>query len=118
MLFLGHFHPLLVHRPIGGLVLLGMLEIVAHFTRSKDAAQNNHWILGFVCATALASAACGWMLASTGSYDTALLGWHRALGLALAAACLIALLMRERDWLRTFRVSLIATLALLALAGN
>ncbi len=29
MLFLGHFHPLLVHLPIGGLVILGFLEILA-----------------------------------------------------------------------------------------
>jgi len=39
--FFGHFHPLLLHLPIGGLVLLGFLELLAHWTRFKDAAQNS-----------------------------------------------------------------------------
>src|SRR5689334_9297426 len=108
MLFLGHFHPLLVHLPIGGLVLLGVLEFVACFTPWKDAAQNNRWILGFVCATAVVSAACGWMLARGGGYDPDLLKWHRALGFVLVGACLLALLFRQRDCLRAYRVSLLA----------
>lgn len=118
MLFLGRFHPLLVHLPIGGLVLLGALEFLASFTRWKDATQNNRWILAFVCATASASAACGWMLASEGGYDTELLKWHRALGFVLAGACLISLLLRQRDWLRAYQVSLIAALVLLAVTGH
>jgi uncharacterized membrane protein len=118
MLFLGHFHPLLVHLPIGGLVLLGVLEFVAQFTRWRDTAQNSQWILAFVCATTGVSAACGWLLASAGGHDAELLGRHRALGLALALACLVSLLLRSRGWLRGYRVSLIAALALLGLTGH
>lgn len=118
MLFLGHFHPLLVHLPIGGLALLGVLELVACFTRWKDAAQNNQWVLTFICATAGISAICGWLLATGGGYDAELLRWHRALGLALALGCLVSLLLLSRDMLRAYRVSLIASLALLGVTSH
>ena len=45
MLFLGHFHPLLVHLPIGGLVLLAVLELVAHFTRFSSSSGIGYWSL-------------------------------------------------------------------------
>jgi uncharacterized membrane protein len=45
VLFLERFHPGLVHLPIGGLVLLGVLEVLAKFRRFKGAAQNNRLIL-------------------------------------------------------------------------
>lgn len=118
VLFLGHFHPLLVHLPIGGLVLLGVLELVACVTRWKDAAKNSLWILGFVSVAACASGACGWMLAQGPGYGQQLLKWHRAAGLALTGACLVSLLLRQREQLRAYRVSLVATLLLLGVAGH
>ena len=63
ILFLGRFHPLLVHLPIGGLVLLGILEFLSACTRRKDVAQNRKWILGLVCSSAVVTAACGWLVA-------------------------------------------------------
>jgi len=62
VLFFGHFHPLLVHLPIGGLALLGMLELLAMFSRFKDAARNSRLLLGLVSVAALIAAICGWLL--------------------------------------------------------
>lgn len=62
VLFLGRFHPLLVHLPIGGLVLLGILEVLAKFPRFKGVAQNNRLILGLVAAASVTTASLGWML--------------------------------------------------------
>lgn len=39
-LFLGRFHPVLVHLPIGDLILLGALELLAKFPRFKGIAQT------------------------------------------------------------------------------
>ncbi len=115
---LGHFHPLLVHLPIGGLILLAFLELVAGLTRWKRVADNTRWILGFVSGTAVASAACGWMLAQGGGYDSQILKWHRTLGLALGAACLMSLLFRQREWLRAYRASLCVSFFLLVVASH
>ena len=116
--FFGRFHPLLLHLPIGGLVLLGFLELLARWTRFKDAAQNSGWILGFVTVTALASASAGLMLASSGGYDPHLLKWHRALGLALAAACLLTWCLHRRQMFRAYGFSLTTTLLLLVITSH
>jgi uncharacterized membrane protein len=118
VLFLGHFHPLLVHLPIGGLVLIGVLELLARFTRWKDAAQNGRAILGFVCATGLISVLCGLMLEKAGGYEPQLLKWHRAAGLGVAGVSVITLLFRHLEWRCTYRVCLATAVLLLVIAGH
>jgi uncharacterized membrane protein len=118
VLFFGHFHPLLVHLPIGCLVLLGILEILANFTRWKGAAQNSRLILGFVCVTSVVSALFGWMLAKAGGYEPQLLKWHQAAGFGVAGAALATLLLCHLEWRRAYRVCLAVTLALLAIGSD
>jgi len=117
-LFLGHFHPMLVHLPIGSLVLLGILELFAAFPPLKDAAQNKRVILGFSAASSLAAVSCGWLLAQPGGYDAQLLRWHRLAGFGVAGACIATWLLCRPNWPRAYRVSLLATLALLVVAGH
>jgi hypothetical protein len=62
ILFLGRFHPVLVRLTIGGLVLLGVLELLAKFSHFKDAAQNNRLILGLTAAASVIAALLDWML--------------------------------------------------------
>ncbi|MCX6929766.1 MAG: hypothetical protein NT154_42115, partial [Verrucomicrobia bacterium] len=87
LLFLGRFHPVLVHLPVGGLVLLGVLELLARFSRFKPAAQCNRLILGLVAAASIATASLGLMLSQSGGYDPQLLPWHKWTGIAVAAFC-------------------------------
>ena len=117
-LFLGHFHPMLVHLPIGGLVLLGVLEVLATFPRFKDAAQSRRVILALVAAGSAAAAACGWLLAQSGGYDAQLLSWHRWTGLGVAGACFLTLLLCKPGWQSAYRLALLATLVLLVVAGH
>jgi len=116
--FLGHLHPLLVHLPIGGLVLLGCLEVLSRAPRWKQAAQNSGWILAFVSLTSVGSATCGWVLAQSGDYDSQLIKWHLATGLAFAGGCLITLLLRHRERVLGYRIALLSSLLLLAITGH
>jgi uncharacterized membrane protein len=116
--FLGHLHPLVVHLPIGGLVLLGVLELLSGVTRWTEAAQNSRWTLVFVCLTSLSAAACGWMLAQADGYDSRLLKWHQVTGLAFAGVSLITLLLHYFERTRAYRVSLVLSLLLLAVTGH
>jgi uncharacterized membrane protein len=118
ILFLGRFHPVLVHLPIGGLVLLAMLEVLAIFPRFKGVAQNNRLILGLVAAACVTAASLGWMLSQAGGYDPQLLPWHKWAGFAVAATCTLAWLMHWRGWSRAYRVSLLTTLAALVVASH
>ena len=118
VLFLGRFHPMLVHLPIGGLVLLGVLELLAKFARFKDAAQSNRLILRLTAAASVTAALLGWMLSQSGDYDPQLLQWHKWTGFAVAATCVGTLLLSRLGRPRAYRFSLLATLAVLVVASH
>jgi uncharacterized membrane protein len=118
VLFLGHFHPLLVHLPIGGLVLLGILEMLARFSRFKNAAHNSRLLLGLVSVSALITAFCGWLLSHASGYDAQLLRWHKWTGLCVAVSCLVAFVLRLLERQRAYAVCLCATLAALIVASH
>jgi hypothetical protein len=118
VLFLGRFHPVLVHLPIGGLVLVGVLELLARCSRFKGAAQNNRLLLGLVAAASVMAALLGWMLSQAGGYDAQLLPLHKWAGFALATACTLTWLLTWRGLPRAYGVSLLATLVLLGVASH
>ena len=118
VLFLGRFHPLLVHVPIGGLVLIGLLELLARFPRFKNAAQNSRLILGLTTAAALITSLLGWMLSQSGGYDPQLLPWHKWTGFSVAGACAVTWLLNWRAWRPLYLLSLGVTLVLLVVASH
>ncbi len=79
-LFFGRFHPLVVHLPIGFLLLAIVLEWLPG-ERVRPAIRTA-WVLGAI--SAVVAAGAGWLLASGGSYGEAPLNWHRWSGTGLA----------------------------------
>ncbi|MEM9932773.1 MAG: c-type cytochrome domain-containing protein [Bacteroidota bacterium] len=81
--FIGRFHPLVVHLPIGFFVLAILLEWF-----QKDSNKNSQkmvafsWLLSALSATA--ASFCGWLLAASGSYPEQGLFWHRWMGILLS----------------------------------
>jgi hypothetical protein len=118
VLFCGRFHPVLVHLPIGGLVLLGVLEILAKFARCKDAARGSRLIVGLTAVASIAAALLGLMLSQAGGYDPQLLPWHKWMGIAVAATCTLAWLLHWLGRLRAYRLCLAVTLAVLVVASH
>jgi hypothetical protein len=118
VLFLGRFHPVLVHLPIGGLVLVAILEGLARFPRFRGVDGNNRLILGLVAAASVTAASLGWMLSQGGGYDPQLLPWHKWAGFAVAATCALTLLLNWLDQPRAYRLSLLVTLAVLVVASH
>jgi Planctomycete cytochrome C len=118
VLFFGRCHPVVVHLPIGGLVLLGILELLAKLPRFKGVAQNNQLILGLVAAASVTTASLGWMLSKAGGYDPQLLPWHKWTGFAVAASCTLAWLLNWRGFPRAYQISLLATLVVLVVASH
>ncbi len=116
--WLGRLHPLLVHLPIGALVLLAFLELLARHPRSRNANASAGWILAFTVPALLATAACGWLLAGAGGYGEDLLRWHRWTSLGAAAAGTAAGFACWLDLKKLYRLILMATLALTIGAGH
>ena len=111
-LFVGRFHPLVVHLPIGFLLLAVVLEWWPGI-RSGSAVRVA-WILGG--ASAILAAVCGWLLAAeSGGGDT--LFWHRWLGVSVAVLSIGGIFVTGRGG-RLAKAYGIVVAAVLGLAGH
>jgi uncharacterized membrane protein len=81
--FLGRFHPLFVHLPIGFLVLAIVFEWYERYRKAETQSRliPVAWLLGAI--SAAAAAFSGWWLGETGLYEEDMLFSHRWLGIAL-----------------------------------
>lgn len=121
--FLGRFHPILVHVPIGLLVLVPVLELAGAFGRREDLRSAAGFVLNFAAAGALIAALDGWLLAQHGGYSGPLVIRHMWSGVELAALCLATAWARGRlapdagawpGFVFLYGPLLIATVALMA----
>ncbi len=87
LIFWGHFHPMLVHLPIGMFFMAGILHFF--YAQKQEAAQPIvvHMLI-WTSAFALISAAMGWSLAQAGEYDPGTLQIHQWLGIS---TCVLSL---------------------------
>lgn len=116
--FLGSFHPLLVHLPIGFLVLAVVFEFLALLPRLRHLTTANRAVLTLAIPATAASAACGWWMAEEGGYNKELLAWHRWGGVALAALLPVLLILHWNEARRAYWVGLILASALLGATGH
>jgi uncharacterized membrane protein/mono/diheme cytochrome c family protein/YHS domain-containing protein len=118
VLFLGRFHPLLVHLPIGLVLLLAAIELLARFPKFKQANSHVGFILALAVPAAGVAAMCGWLLSLGGGYQDQLLQLHKWTGIGTAVACAIAGLLYSLNWKTAYRVCLFSSVALLTVAGH
>jgi len=116
--FIGKFHPLLVHLPIGFLVVLGVFELLALRSRKPPFTDAVRVVLALAVPVTLASILCGWLLAGSGEYEGSNLFWHRWLGVALGGATFVLLALHWCGLFRLYRWMLWPTLALLVVASH
>lgn len=103
MLFVGRFHPLLVHLPVALILLLAALEVLSRFPKFKHANHSSGIILAITVPAAALAALCGWLLSFEGGYQGQLLQWHMWTGIATAGICLLAALLYRLDLRRPYR---------------
>ncbi len=90
--FLGRFHPLAVHLPIGLLVLVPLLEIAGAFRPAlREAAA---FVLGLALAASLLALTLGFLLAYGSGAAGLLVTRHMAGGITLTIGILLSLLAR------------------------
>lgn len=94
LLFLGRFHPLVVHLPIGFLLLAGIMEFLSRRPKyaALAAATNLTWLLG--AASAIVAVVLGLMLAQGGDYNEDTLFGHKWGGIAVALVSVIVYLIK------------------------
>lgn len=125
--FLGRFHPLIVHLPIGVLLLAGAVEVLSRTRRFADRGLDRLMpvILGIGALTTIAAIVTGNLLSWSGEYDPVLVGRHQQWGTVLGLASVLATI---GAWWRSsaagrapqmlYGASIIATLVLVTLTGH
>ncbi len=117
--FIGQFHPLLVHLPIGFLVLAVVfrvlsIKIIPGITREILALMV---LASFLAA--VFSSVSGLLLANEGGYNNELINKHRLSGLILTGLTLILYLLLKRNGKAVWQNSLwIITAVFLGLTGH
>ena len=123
LLFLGRFHPLLLHLPIGAFVVLFLMEII-NIKRPKlnlDSACD--LLLWFTALTIVPTVIIGFLLAYSGNYNAAELQKHQWLAWFTALLCVWLLVIRGKRSVKDkvsnlYKTSLLINMALLSLAGH
>ena len=113
--FLGRFHPLVVHLPIGFLLLVPLLEIAGIFRPALREAAS--FVLALAFAAALLALTLGVLLAYGSGNTGTLVSHHMAGGIAVTIGLLLCILARplwiERDVPIVYPVLLACLLPLL-----
>ena len=99
--FIGHFHPVVVHLPIGILLFAFILELISlksktNFTQAIFIAT----LLGTFFA--IISATLGWLLSLDGGYDEKLLNNHQYAGWILCFLCIALVIVKKFFHAHTF----------------
>ncbi|HEY5908530.1 MAG TPA: c-type cytochrome domain-containing protein [Vicinamibacteria bacterium] len=122
-LFVGRFHPTLLHLPVALLLLALLLELVrlprlARFAPSFPSTVLDS-VLWLAALSGFAAALAGWLLSSEGGYDALLLDRHLWSGVATAIGAFACVLARSFAKVRPDRAGLgrLAT-ALVVITGG
>ena len=115
--FIGRFHPIILHLPIGGLAALFVMEIINSYRPQLNLDSACSILLWFSVITVIPSAILGFVLASSGNYDDELLNLHKWLGWLTALVCVWLLYFNSKSK-KTYRVFLYANVIFLLFAGH
>ncbi len=96
LLFFGRFHPLVLHLPIGFLILAGLMEIGIRWKKMTSLRPAVSFALGFGAISAAVAALLGYLLSLEGGYDEELLSDHLWLGVATAIIAIGVYVIHQR----------------------
>ncbi|WP_375443377.1 c-type cytochrome domain-containing protein [uncultured Fibrella sp.] len=89
-LFFGRFHPLIVHLPIGFLVVAGILEVGRRLGKLQVSGSTMSAILFWSAVSATVACVFGYLLSLGGGYDEEILDEHKWQGIGVAVFAWIA----------------------------
>lgn len=94
--FIGHFHPALVHMPIGILLIALLLQWLSTKEKYQSIKPATAIVLLIGSITALISCLTGYFLSISDDYDTATVNWHMWMAIVLTFASFI-LFAKEKN---------------------
>ncbi len=117
--FIGRFHPLLVHLPIGILLLAILIEWLPARKPFKLVRRSIRFILWIGFLSAVLSGATGYLLSLSGDYETDAVMWHQYSGIALIFLSLTYAWARGQKQLKPiYKLLSIIMLGLITVTGH
>ena len=96
-MFFGHFHPVIVHLPIGMLMIAAILEYISRKNKIDVLQPAIAPILWWGMISAVVSCVLGYLLSTSGEYNEDTLFWHQWMGIGVAVISLGAWYMKK-NW--------------------
>lgn len=123
--FLGRLHPLIVHFPIGLLLVALLLEAFTINKKNSELRSGISILLYIGGASAVLAAVFGWLLESQDQYSGEILNFHKWSGIITAVLATITVMIHRRMYraqawqlLRSYRAALIITVVGVSVAGH
>ena len=123
--FLGRFHPIILHLPIGALLVLFFMEVINGLRPKLNLDAACKILLWFSVISIIPTITLGFLLGSSGSYDDELLNTHKWLGWFTALICIWLVVIRQKksasnsDKVTNFyKAFLFTNVTMLTLAGH
>lgn len=98
LIFFGRFHPIVVHLPIGFLLLAVIIALFSRKERYKALAPALDFVLLLGAISAVAACVLGYFLSMGGDYNEDSLFWHQWMGILLAVFSSAIYWFRTRGW--------------------
>lgn len=126
VLFIGRFHPIVVHLPVGALAVLVLIELAClRKSMEEKLGAAALFILFIGAAGSVAGVLVGIMLSREGGYDGGNFTLHQGIGIGATAGILMALVLRTmamgsgHDGLRdAYRIVVLLSVASLGLGAH
>lgn len=120
VIFIGRFHPLIVHLPIGFLILGFILHLVSKLERFKNSDHIIDFTLLLGGVSAVGACIIGYMLSLEGGYGEDAVFLHQWSGIALTVFSFILLAIRKKQLSnpKVQRVGFILVMVLLTATGH
>ncbi len=99
--FVAHLHPVLVHLPIGILLLAAVFAWMGRWERHAPLLAALPILLRLGAVAAVAACISGWLLGGSGEYDPDTLGLHKWLGISTAVLAALACILPKHRLMTT-----------------
>lgn len=94
--FLGRFHPVLVHLPIGILLIAAVFYVLSLREQYKALQQATTVALLLGMLSAVGSCISGYLLSISGDYEADMVSTHKWMGFAVAAVAIVSYFLHTR----------------------
>jgi uncharacterized membrane protein len=95
--FIGHLHPVLVHLPIGILLLACLFHWISRYEKFQHLRPAVHVILFLGMISAIATCITGYLLSGTEDYDETLVQFHQWMGISVAGISMVTFYLYKNN---------------------